>query len=77
MCEKSGEFIDNLLHCEVARDLWSSLFNLFGFDWVMSRRVKSCWRVGEARWGVVTFWKFGGWFRCVKYGLFGEDGRKC
>ena len=32
MCNKSGESIDYLLHCEVVRDLWSSLFNLFGFE---------------------------------------------
>ena len=30
MCKKSGEFIDYLLlHCEVARDLWVSIFHLF------------------------------------------------
>jgi hypothetical protein len=41
MCKKSREFIDHLLlHCEVARELWSSLFNLFGVDWVMPRRVR-------------------------------------
>jgi hypothetical protein len=41
MCKKSKESIDNLfLHCEVARNLWSSLLNLFGVDWVMPRRVR-------------------------------------
>jgi hypothetical protein len=40
MCKKSGESIDHLFHCEVARDLWSSLFNLFGVDWVIPRRVR-------------------------------------
>jgi len=40
MCMKSRKFIDHLLlHCEVARDLWNSLFKLFGFVWVMPRRV--------------------------------------
>jgi hypothetical protein len=40
ICNKSGESIDHLfLHCEVVRDVWSSLFNLFGIDWVMPRRV--------------------------------------
>jgi hypothetical protein len=35
-----GESIDHfLLHCEVSRDLWSSLFSLFGVDWVMPRKV--------------------------------------
>jgi hypothetical protein len=36
MCKKSGESIEHLLlHCEVARDLWSSLFNMFGVVWVV------------------------------------------
>jgi hypothetical protein len=36
----SGESINHLLlHCELARDLQSSLFNLFGVDCVKSRRV--------------------------------------
>jgi hypothetical protein len=40
MCKKSGESINHLLlHCELARDLQSSLFNLFGVDCVKSRRV--------------------------------------
>jgi hypothetical protein len=40
MCKKSGESIDHLLiHCEVARALWSSILNLFGIEWVMPRRV--------------------------------------
>jgi hypothetical protein len=30
MCKRSGESIDHLLlHCEMARDLWSALFTLF------------------------------------------------
>ena len=48
MCKKSGEFIDLLLlYCEVARKLWSSLFQLFGVVWVMPQRVRDmlvCWR---------------------------------
>jgi hypothetical protein len=38
MCKKSGESIDHL-YCEVARDLWASIFRLFGIEWVMSQRV--------------------------------------
>jgi hypothetical protein len=35
MCKRSGESIDHLLllHCEVARDLWASIFRLFGVEW--------------------------------------------
>jgi hypothetical protein len=40
MCKKSGESIDHLLlHCDVARDIWSYFLILFGVEWVMPRRV--------------------------------------
>ena len=40
MCKKSGVSIDHLLlHCEVARDLWSYILKLFGAEWVMPRPV--------------------------------------
>jgi len=40
MCKKNGESMDHLLlHCEVARDLWSYIFSLFGIEWVMPRMV--------------------------------------
>jgi hypothetical protein len=35
MCKKSWESIDYLLHCKVARELWSLHFQLFGVVWVM------------------------------------------
>jgi len=36
----SGENIDHsLLHCEVARDLWSNILTLYGVEWVMPRTV--------------------------------------
>ena len=38
MYKKIGESIDHLLiHCEVAKELWSSILKLFGMDWVMPR----------------------------------------
>jgi hypothetical protein len=41
MCKKSEESIDHLLlYCEVARELWNSLFQLFGVVWVMPQRVR-------------------------------------
>jgi len=41
MCKKSGESIDHILfHCEVARELQSSPFPLFGVERVMPRRVR-------------------------------------
>jgi hypothetical protein len=40
VCTKSGKSIDNLLiHCEVAKKLWSYILTLFGVEWVMPRRV--------------------------------------
>jgi hypothetical protein len=40
MCKRSGESIDHLLlHCDVARALWSVLFSLFDVTWVMNGRV--------------------------------------
>jgi hypothetical protein len=33
MCKRSGEFIDRLLlHCELARELWVSIFHVFGVE---------------------------------------------
>jgi hypothetical protein len=41
MCKKSRGSIDHLLlHCEAARDLWSSPFKLVGAVMVMLRRVR-------------------------------------
>jgi len=40
MCNKSGESIEHLLlHCEVACDLWSYVFTLFGVKWIMPQMV--------------------------------------
>jgi hypothetical protein len=40
LCKKSGESADHLLlHCEVARDLWSYILTLFGVVWVMPQTV--------------------------------------
>jgi hypothetical protein len=48
MCKKSKESIDHLLHhCKVARDLWVSVFRLFGMEWVVSQwmvELLASWR---------------------------------
>jgi hypothetical protein len=48
MCKRSGESIDHLfLHCDVARNLWSVIFSLFGVTCVMPETVLNmlaCWR---------------------------------
>jgi hypothetical protein len=60
MCKKSGESIDYLLHCEVVRELWSSLFNLFGVDWVMPVRVRELvlnWGGQVGRGNILEVWR--------------------
>jgi hypothetical protein len=51
MCNKSGETLDHLLHCDVARDLWIMVFQMFGVEeWIMPRWVVvlvdllACWK---------------------------------
>jgi len=40
MCKKHGESVDHLLlHCDVARVVWSSFYSLFGVEWVRSSSV--------------------------------------
>lgn len=62
MCKKSGESIDHLLfHFKLARELWSSPFQLFGVAWVMSRRVRDLlvsWRGQLGQCMVLELWRF-------------------
>jgi hypothetical protein len=54
LCKKSGESIDHLLlHCEVARALWSYVLILFGVEWIMPRTVLellNSWGGGDWEW---------------------------
>jgi hypothetical protein len=47
MCKESGESISHLLlHCPVARELWSFMCSIFGLQWVMPGGVLDllyCW----------------------------------
>lgn len=55
MIKQSGESIDYLLlHCEVARELFVSIFHCFGFEWVVSQQeveMSACWEnpLGSSR----------------------------
>lgn len=43
----NGEFVDHLLHSEVANALQSIIFRFVGLSWVMPKRVVdlfACWR---------------------------------
>jgi len=40
MRKKHGEFVDHiLLHCDVARVVWSYFYSLFGVEWAMPSSV--------------------------------------
>jgi hypothetical protein len=40
MCKMSEESIEHILiHYKVTKELWSSILNLFGVEWVMPKRV--------------------------------------
>jgi hypothetical protein len=61
LCKEDGENIDHLfLHCTVARDLWNSVFTLFGMTWVMPRQVVdllTCWQGSWGRHRHIEIWK--------------------
>lgn len=41
MCKQEAEFVDHLLlHCEIAKKLWTTCFKAFGIQWVMPRSVQ-------------------------------------
>ena len=45
-----GESVDYLLlHCPLARELWSMVFGLFGLDWVMPCKVIQLWVAWQIR----------------------------
>ena len=60
MCKNSGESPSHLLlHCSVARDLWNSIFSLFGLQWVMPidvRDLLACWWAGRGRSKIKELW---------------------
>jgi len=60
MCKMNGESVDHiLLHCEVARALWNTIFSRFSLFWVMPFRVVdlfACWWTGGCSQSAVV-WK--------------------
>ncbi len=61
MCKGDGETIDHLfLHCKVAKEMWDTVFNLFGLTWVMPKRVVdllSCWQGKMGRHRNIEIWR--------------------
>jgi hypothetical protein len=76
MCKHNGKSIDHLLlHYEVAMEVWSMVFQLFGVTWMMPGRMKDCLGSWRGQKGVtVQFCKFGEWFLCMLCGVYGEKG---
>jgi hypothetical protein len=59
MCKMSGESID-LLHCEVARELWVSIFCLSGVELVMPGKVielLASWRGEVESRNILEVWR--------------------
>jgi hypothetical protein len=74
MCKKHGETVDHiLLHCEVARVVWSYFYSLFGVEWVMPSSVlelMSGWGTLLGRGSTIRIWKQVP--LCVMWGLWCE-----
>ena len=52
MYKQSGESVDHLLlHCFMARELWSMVFGLFGVHWMMPCHVLHLWDNWQVRCG--------------------------
>jgi hypothetical protein len=79
MCKRSGESINHLLlHCEVARTLWSVLFSLFGVKWVMNERVLdllACWKGQRGNKMVMGVWRMAP--LCLMWTIWREMNARC
>ncbi len=52
ICKQSGESVDHLLlHCSLARELWSMVFVLFDVNWVMPCHVFNLWACWQGHLG--------------------------
>jgi hypothetical protein len=61
MCKNSGESIDHLfLHFMVAIELWRTILQMFGMEWVMPRSLKDMlgsWRGQKGNWTLIPIWR--------------------
>jgi hypothetical protein len=73
-CKKHVESVDHfLLHCDVARDVWSYFYSLFRVEWVMPSSVLdllSSWGILLGRGPAMRIWKQVP--LCVLWGLWRE-----
>jgi hypothetical protein len=45
MCKKGREKPDHLFHCDIARELWKLVFQMFGVEWVKQvAELLTCWK---------------------------------
>jgi hypothetical protein len=67
-----------LLHYEVARELWASIFRLFGVEWVMPRRVielLACWRGQLGSRNILEAWRMTS--LCLMWCIWRERNARC
>lgn len=61
MCKCSRETVDHLLlHCSIAKELWTMAFGMFGIYWVMPRSVLgllACWQGNFGRHQNISIWQ--------------------
>jgi hypothetical protein len=61
MCKSFGESIDHLfLHCMVATELWRTILQIFGVEWVMPWSVKDMlgsWRGQKGNQTLIPIWR--------------------
>ena len=79
MCKRSGESIDHLLlHCDMARTLWSVLFSIFDVKWVMNGRVIdlfACWKGQRGNKLVIEVWRMAP--LCLMWTIWRERNAQC
>jgi hypothetical protein len=79
MCKISGESIDHLfLHCMVAIELWRTILQMFGVEWVMPRSVKDMlgsWRGQKGNRTLIPIWRMAP--LCLMWCVWREQNARC
>jgi hypothetical protein len=79
MCKTAGESIDHLfLHCMVATELWRTILQLFGVEWVMPGSVKDMlgsWRGQKGNRTSIQIWRMAP--SCLMWCVWRERNARC
>jgi len=79
MCKTSGESIDHLfLHCMVATELWRTILQLFGVEWVTPGSVKDMlgsWRGQKGNRTLIPIWHMAP--LCLMWCIWRERNARC